>query len=161
MLNHARRTKVLHNLREHAGAGCQAGPTGVLQDADALADVAQVERVVERAHHVAAHLRDLPHLGQLLAVACVMPGTSAPRALRSACTGCECAAATATPLKQGPTHSSRSLCVNLPNFAEPLPMHAPRLAYVNKCAGKLEVWGGGRSWCREADSPGHKDALRA
>ncbi len=43
--------------------------TCVFQDVDALADVAQVKRVVEAAHDVVAHLADLQHLCQLLHVA--------------------------------------------------------------------------------------------
>mmetsp|Transcript_30277 Transcript_30277/g.77203 ORF Transcript_30277/g.77203 Transcript_30277/m.77203 type:complete len:1034 (-) Transcript_30277:1092-4193(-) len=41
----------------------------LLQDAHLLAHVAQVQRVLEAPHHVAAHLCDLEHLAQLLQVA--------------------------------------------------------------------------------------------
>ena len=58
-------------LLEAVGGGGGVGQgqlPGLLQDIDALAHVAEVQRVLEAPHDVPAHLRDLEHLGELLDV---------------------------------------------------------------------------------------------
>lgn len=50
----------------------QVGQGGLVlfaKDLDALADIAQIKRVVEAAHHIPSHLRDAKHLGELFCVA--------------------------------------------------------------------------------------------
>mmetsp|Transcript_31726 Transcript_31726/g.82115 ORF Transcript_31726/g.82115 Transcript_31726/m.82115 type:complete len:632 (+) Transcript_31726:248-2143(+) len=55
-------------VRSGGGVGQRRLPR-LLKNLHALAHIAQVERVVEAAHHIPAHLGDLQHLGQFLQVA--------------------------------------------------------------------------------------------